>query len=438
MNPIRRFLLLAVALLTSAGMAAQSNGSNSSYSRFGLGTLNDQSQGPNRAMAGVAQGMRQGDKVNMLNPASYAAIDSLTFIFDVGMGLQYGRLSGGGTSVNAFNASLEYVNAGFRMKRGLGLSIGFVPYSTIGYNFNTTTRVGSSYTSSQAITTKTTYYGNGGLHEMYIGMGWNPFAGLNIGANIGYLWGDYDHSLAQNFYEGSATSSSTNYNTQNEVWNSNLRTYKLDIGVQYPIQLNKENRLTLGATTSIGHNIKSKVTLKRYTSQGDTLQSTETKAFDMPYTISAGASWQHKERLTLAADYSLERWAGCKVPVSQVNTNNIRIATDQYLNRHRMAVGAEYIRDPLGRKYRQRIYYRVGASYSTPYVKVNGHDGPKEYGLTAGVALPLSIRGKSLVNASLEWKHRAMGSSGQISENYLMLHLGVTFNEAWFMKLKFQ
>ena len=437
MNQIKRLLCLAAILPVAFWTMAQSNGSNSSYSRFGLGTLNEQSQGFNRAMAGVAQGVQGGEKVNMLNPASYAAIDSLTFLFDVGMGMQMGRIANGSSSMKVFNASLEYVNAGLRLRRGLGLSFGFVPYSTIGYNFNTTTRVGSSYTSSQPITTTTTYYGNGGLHELYLGMGWTPVANLSIGANIGYVWGVYDHSLAQVFYEG-GTSNST-YNSQNEVWNGELKTYKLDIGVQYPIQLNKQHRLTLGATASIGHTIKSKVELMRYTSQGDTIKNEAKSAFELPYTVSVGGVWNYKQNWTVAADYAFERWNGCKTPLSQATptANHIVIATDQYLNRHQISAGMEYVHDRLSKRYGQRIYYRLGTSYASPYVKVNGVDGPKEYSITAGVGLPLTTRSKSLVNVSAEWLRRAPGASNMITENYFMLHLGVTFNEEWFMKWKF-
>ncbi|MBO4612686.1 MAG: hypothetical protein J5671_05895 [Bacteroidaceae bacterium] len=438
MIQIKRFACLAATLLTSVMLVAQTNGSNSSYSRFGLGTSNNQSQGFNRAMGGVAQGMRDGGQVNFLNPASYAVIDSLTFLFDVGMGMQQGHMKSNGTSLNAFNASLEYVNAGFRMKKGLGMSIGFMPYTTIGYNFDTTKQVGSSYTSSKSISTETNYYGNGGLHEIYMGVGWNPIADLNIGANIGYLWGAYTHTLDQQFYEGGKTSS--NYNTQNEVWDSDIKTYKIDFGVQYPIKLNKKNSLTLGASASIGHNIGSEVKMLRFTSKGDTLTSKATDAFELPYVFSGGASWRHGDKLTIAADYTQERWSGCKVPISYstATSSSIQIVTNQYLNRHRFALGAEYIINPMGRKYGQLIRYRLGASYATPNIKVNGEDGPTEYGITAGVALPLTTRSKSLINVTAEWMRRSPSTKGQITENYLMLHLGITFNEAWFMKWKFQ
>ncbi|MBQ8968300.1 MAG: hypothetical protein IJ064_01000 [Bacteroidaceae bacterium] len=438
MMHIRRLLGLLAALLAVAVAVAQSNGSNSSYSRFGLGLLTDRSQGLNLGMAGVAQGLRSPMHANTQNPASYSAIDSLTFIFDAGMSLQRGHMASGGKGVNAFNASLDYVTAGMRLSRGLGLSFGFIPYSSIGYNFDVTGQVGSSYTSTQAITTRTTYYGNGGLHELYMGVGWRPVADLSIGANIGYLWGEYDHSLAQRFYEGGTVSS--NYSALNEVWGGDLRTYKLDIGVQYPVRLNQKNQLGLGATMSLGHTIGSNISLMRYTSKGDTITRQKSKAFDIPHTIAVGASWQHDERLTLAADYTLEHWSGCRVPVSQTTptTTDIFIATNQYSNKHRVALGADYIHKTQGRKYAERIHYRIGASYTTPYVKVNGANGPYEYALTAGATLPLNTGSRSVINVAVEWKRRVPNVSQQISENYLMLHMGITFNETWFMKWKFQ
>ena len=77
--------LLAVALFFSAlSLQAQTNGSNSPYSRYGFGLLSDRAQGFNKGMAGLAYGMQNGQELNVKNPASYAHIDSLSFLFDVG------------------------------------------------------------------------------------------------------------------------------------------------------------------------------------------------------------------------------------------------------------------------------------------------------------------------------------------------------------------
>jgi hypothetical protein len=65
-------------------VAAQS-GTNSPYSQYGFGELTEQSTGFNRGMNGVGIGYREHNQVNFLNPASYSAVDSMSFIFDVGI-----------------------------------------------------------------------------------------------------------------------------------------------------------------------------------------------------------------------------------------------------------------------------------------------------------------------------------------------------------------
>ena len=199
-------MLLAMATLYAP---AQTNGSNSPYSRFGLGSLKDQSQGFNKAMSGVALGFRDGNRINMQNPASYSAIDSLSFIFDVGLTLQNVNFKSGGNSINAHNTTLDYINAGFRLCPGLGFSFGFIPFSSIGYDFSESKYLGDHFNSGSTMTYTNSYTGDGGLHEVYVGLGWKPFANFSVGANFGYVWGNYAQNITQTFYEdGTATSAS--------------------------------------------------------------------------------------------------------------------------------------------------------------------------------------------------------------------------------------
>ena len=100
------------------------------------------------------------------------------------------------------------------------------------------------------------------------------------------------------------------------------------------------------------------------------------------------------------------------------------------------------------RPFKQRINYRVGAFYSTPYLNVNGQDGPKEFGLTAGVGIPITngwanmnyrnIYCPTYVNVGVQWTHRSASATGFIRENIMMVNVGLTFNERWFMKRKFK
>ena len=56
------------------------NGSNSSYSRFGLGTLAEQSQTFNRGMGGVAYGLRNGSRINMQNQPGGATMPGMKWM----------------------------------------------------------------------------------------------------------------------------------------------------------------------------------------------------------------------------------------------------------------------------------------------------------------------------------------------------------------------
>ena len=74
---------------------------NSPYSMYGYGKMTDLSFARGRAMGGVGYGFREGTEINISNPASYSAVDSMTFIFDAGMSFQNTNLNDGVNKANA-------------------------------------------------------------------------------------------------------------------------------------------------------------------------------------------------------------------------------------------------------------------------------------------------------------------------------------------------
>lgn len=437
-----KFLLTAtIALLLTASAAAQSSGSNSSYSRFGVGLVSDYSQGFNKAMGGVAQGMRGGTIANALNPASYSAIDSLSFIFDVGMSLHRTRMTQLGEKQAFNNTTFDYVSAGFRLRPRLGMSIGFQPVTNIGYSFSLDYDVLNDLYSTQLVSQTLSYAGSGGLHNAFIGVGWEPLKGFSIGANIGYLWGNVDHQAYQAFAEG-GTVNSTSYGSLLTTYTASLKSWKADIGVQYQAVLNKKSRLTLGATVGIGHTLGGTASLLRTTANGDTIYGEVDKAYEIPMTYSAGFAWEHDNKLTIAADFSFEQWEKCKTPqiVNGKGTISYVARKGAYTNRTRINIGAEYTPERYSNNYWNNIRYRFGAVYSTPYLIVNDENGPKEFGLSAGVGLPIlnKINSRSMVNVGFHWTRRVPSVSYQVTENIISISVGLTFNERWFMKWKFK
>jgi plastocyanin len=431
-------LLAAAMAAMPAGSAAQ-NTTNSPYSRYGYGVLSDRSQGFNKAMAGVAQGFRDATMVNSLNPASYSAVDSLTLLFDVGVSMQFANLKQGSLKTNAYNSSLDYINAQFRAWRNVGMSLGLLPLSSIGYSFKNKQTL-SDIDGSGEKTETTTYNGDGGLHEIYLGAGWRMFKNFSVGANVGFVWGDYSHTIQAVF-------SDNNVYQYRRAYTADIATYKIDFGAQYNTLVSKKDMLTFGATYSLGHGIDSKA---KFISQvanstgsvstGDTV--TVNNAFELPHSVSAGVMWNHNDRWKVGLDYSLELWKNTKFPQlsTQDGANTYASSTGAFNNRHRIALGAEYLPNTLGVKYRDHIRYRAGVSYGNSYVKANSQDAARDILVTAGVGLPIAniINNRSVLNVSAQWENIKPKGPGSITENYVRICIGITFNESWFQKWKFK
>ena len=409
-------------MIVSVAMAQTST--NSPYTRYGFGELSDQHFGNSKAMGGIAYGLRNGLQINAANPASYSAVDSLTFIFDAGMSLQNANFKDGATKVNAKNSSVDYIAMQFRLFKKMGMAVGFLPYSTVGYNMSrpATDKDGNTLDATE------TYTGDGGLQQVFVGLGYKFLENLSIGANFSYLYGDITRSAATVFNNSNAFSSV-------RTKKISISDYKLDLGVQYTHQLAPKHVLNFGAVYSYGHDLHSKGYYYTGTydsssnlqgEKGDTIKN----AFSLPHTFGVGVTYVYDNRLTVGLDYTLQKWADADFP-----NDFFKEETDQFSNRSKISLGAEYLPDYNGRNYFQYIRYSAGVYYSTPYAKVNGQEGSREYGVSFGLGLPL-FRSKSVLNISGQYVKVSPKVKGLLEENYLRLNIGLTFNERWFMKWK--
>lgn len=435
----KEFISILILLLAPYAVLAQ-NGVNSPYSRYGFGQLCGPGFGSSSAMGGVAYGLRDGKQINVANPASYSACDSLTFLFDAGMSLQNGNFNNGTTRMNVRNASFDYVMMQFRAFKNIGVSFGFIPFSKIGYSFGQTGQ--SIEDEYESVTSYMNYQGDGGLSQAYIGVGAKVYKGLSVGMNFSYLFGDVNHTVTNSY-------SSASVFQRGLYYNSSISSYKLDFGLQYELQLNATDQLTVGLTYNHGHNVNCDAhrtdELYRYaaSSSGSTTKVTESytvdtlkNAFQLPHGFGVGLSYRKGTRWLVAADYSMQKWSSVKYPMTEGGSFASR--TGYLSDRHRISVGAEFVPNAMSRKYLNRVKYRLGGYYATPYTKINGEDGAKEYGLSAGFGFPINNvwNGRSVVNISAQWIHVEPGVSQLLKENYLRLNIGITFNERWFMKWK--
>ena len=427
---MKKLIISSLFLGTICLSASAQSGTNSPYSQYGLGILSDQSQGFNRGMNGLGIGLRNGNQVNYLNPASYSSIDSLTMLVDMGLSLQLTNFKEKGNKVNARNANFDYVVASFRLFPKFGLAAGVVPFTNIGYNYSFTEKVGTSTT-----TTTQTYNGDGGLHQVFLGFGWNPFAGLSLGANASYLWGTYHKVLG-------VTSNSANVNNITKEYYSSISSYKIDLGLQWEQKIGKNDAFVIGATMGLRHKLgaDASVSIKNVNSQTGVSQSsadTVSNAFSIPLTIGGGMSYRHGNKWLVGVDYSLQKWGELDFPRINSNTQRYELASGLLRDRSKFTVGGEW----TPRAYDMnnlfnRIHYRVGASYATPYYNIGDVKGPSEVSVSAGFGIPIfnTWNNRSLLNISAQWTH--VSAKDMITENTFRNNVGLTFNERWFQKWK--
>lgn len=414
--------LCALLLTMVTGMAIAQNNTNSPYTRYGYGDLSDQSFGNSKAMGGIAFGLRDGAQINPLNPASYTAIDSLTFIFEGGVSLQNMNISGGGVKLNAKNSSFDYLAMQFRLHPRVAMSIGLLPFSNVGYSVSESNEA----TETSPYSTKS-LTGEGGLHQLYVGAGVKVLKNLSVGVNASYFWGDITRSLTQLYPN---TASVYSYIRQNAV---SVSDYKLDFGLQYTQEFNKKHSATIGAVYSPKHKLNNDYTVT--TQASSTVSQDWDATLEVPNTFGVGFTYNYDKRLTVGLDYSLQQWSKTKFGV---NTSDDAVREDfdetyTYCDRHKISVGAEYIPNLIGRSYLSHIKYRLGAYYTTPYYKIGGKDAAREYGVTAGFGLPVP-RSRSILSISGQFVRVSGQESTFVNENIFRVSIGLTFNERWFFK----
>lgn len=423
MTIFKRLLLIFLLAITAFSTKAES-GINSPYSRYGLGTLSNQSLGINRQMGGLGYGLRSDKYINIINPASFSQADTLTMLFEAGFSLQNTSFKEGNQRIFANNAGFDYVAMQFRLCKGLGMSIGFLPYSNVGYSFSQSLSSGATEAHTG------TYSGTGGIYQPYIGIGWQPFAFLNtpalnnlsVGVTGAYIYGDIDHVITYDF---------TNSTDVSRSYNISIRNYKVDFGLQYKVQLGKKNSVTLGGTYSLGHSLAAKVTKTESTSGAtNTDERKNDKGFYMPNTYGGGFVYNYNDQWKFGADYTYEEWSSSTF-IKGEGTG---------INRSKISVGIEYTPTEISNNIFKMISYRGGVRYAQPYTTIKDNFCCDEYGVSAGISLPFMNRNNKYSHASLhisgEYTHLKPKAAGMIAENSIRLNVGITFNETWFMKMK--
>ena len=414
MKILKYLFTVAIALACYLGAMAQAN-TTSPYSMFGYGILNDYATSSQRAMGGVGYAMNGGRQINVMNPASYAAIDSLTFLWDAGIDVSMLKATESGRSAESTGGGIDYLTMQFPITKKMGASIGLLPYSSVGYEFASEIPGGSEARA-----------GGGGLNLLYAGVAYNLFGGLSLGANFGYLFGTNIYDA----YVYSATGTSL-YERIIQV-----RSWDVKIGALYSFNINKKNKASIGVTFTPEKSLQGNTWGAYYDMTND--EKADTIGFMKlngnnytPMSFGVGLSYEFDKKIYAEVDFTYQNWKDAKfAKVEGFDNNDGNLTFD---NRWKAAVGLQYTPQQRG-SFLRRVNYRVGAYYNHDYINVRGNN-VREYGVTCGLGLP-APGGKTVINIGFEYKHRATTPVKYITENYFNITLGVNFNQMWFWQNK--
>lgn len=408
----RLIITLALCFGALIPLSAQT-GSVSPYSRYGYGLLRDNATAAQRSMGYVGYAMNSGRQINVMNPASYAAIDSLTFLFDMGVDFSIINSSEGSLKENNYGGGLDYITMQIPLTKWMGASFGILPFSSVGYSFGNSIDNGS-----------VSRQGQGGLSQLYLGLGFNPFRNFYIGANIAYLWGSTSNAL----YTTTITGSTSIFERSMSV-----RDWRADFGVQYRLNLNPENRVTLGVvyspkkdlhgdTYGIYYDISASSVVPDTVNAGDHRLKGR---YSLPETWGAGINWEFRRNLMVEADFTYQPWSKAKFGSIE------HFEDTRYSDRWKVGAGMQFIPSQRG-SYFKRMMYRLGGYYNRDYIMI-GNNKVNDYGITAGFGFPVPGF-KSIVSLGFEYHHRQANPNPLIKENYFNITLGINFNEMWFQK----
>jgi hypothetical protein len=440
----KRFFLLIVFLTMTVVIFAQQVGSNSPYSRYGYGLLSNPVLGASETMGGISYGLRRSQQVNPGNPASYSELDSLTFIFDLGVSGHLARLNDNVNKRDFYNGNLDYIAMQFPLMRNVGASVGLLPYSKMGYNFGGA----RSLPNIQYIET---YRGTGGLTQIYGGIAWEPVKNISVGANLSYLFGNFSRSSVVTPVSTSALIGETKYTYA-------FRELKYDVGLQFTYPIGKTRSVTIGAVYTPQLNARADVNPTEMLYTGDPYEnpwlspsqilktdSIQGASFQLPHTFGAGFTYS-TGNLLIGLDGTYQLWKNLDYPavLDDLTPEN------RFNNAYRLNAGMEYVVDPLSQNFFQRIRFRGGLSFANSYANFSvtrpdsgeseGLGSFREYGVNIGVGLPFHdyMSGRvSMLNIGLGYSRQQPDHDFMISQDMFKISLNMNINEFWFFKRQF-
>lgn len=440
----KKQIALALALAMALTASAQ-DGINAPFSQYGFGLGHLPYNMPAAAAIGGAVITQSGNNiVNPFNPASYAAVEKESFVFDMGFGFDMVGLKDPSTTYRDGDGSLAYIAVAFPLTKWWKTSLSIMPMSDMNYS---STRI-DSLPDVQGGAVRTIYTGNGGVNRLVWGHAFNVVPQrLSVGFNLNYYNGYLNRDMRYLFTAPDSVEQYANVIRQKITF---IKNFALDFGLQYQQPLGKDYRLDLGLTLATPRpmQVTDNAMVRTFSVLQGTLFYHDTifpgsgdstaylSTMTMPTQLGLGLALQRNDHWRVALDAVYAPWSGVKYEDAHELFGAATVAYDDNLRTH---LGFQLLGDPNDSKYARRITYSAGLHYECGKLRLQVPGSSdvhclNEWGLGLGASLPMR-KGRSLLTLSAAYS--SMGSADLLRHNCFSLGLSVSSAESWFVKKKY-
>ena len=418
-----------LALLLSAGaLHAQTDGTYigfSPYSVFGVGQLHQVGTAWNRSMGGVGIAARSNRYINVLNPASMTARDSLSFMADFGLNGRISLFSEGSKRALSTTFNIDDFVISFPLWRHTAMMVGITPLSDVGYN------ISYSEVDADAGYRKFSTAGNGGMYQVFGAFAATFWNRLSVGVQANYSFGNINKKAAIVYDDSSFRNMASGDSLQ-------VNNFTAKLGVQYEQPLSGSNILTFGATYKFSTRLNGYTTHYEERGNYDRRRSSSTLKDSKLYMgdeLGAGISYRSGDRFLVELDYTRTNWSHSRL--DQVkgfsNVGDVVFAPSAGQS---VRVGGAFTpnRNDI-RYFLRRCTYRAGAYFDQSYYTVDGAH-VNAVGLTLGLTLPV-FRWYNGLTLGLDFGRRGLATS-QVKETYFGFNIGFNIFDIWFQKRPYE
>lgn len=419
-----RHTISCFLIFLGIGTVALGQATRTPFSAFGIGEPYGSALINAQGAAGLGISNPSFWYINNQNPALLVFNRFTTF--HAGLVLDRRTATNGALSEQNVNGNLNYLVLGVPIRPGkISSSVGLMPYTYRNFAL--------AYDAVVEGTT-TTYTireeGSGGIAQLYWANGFSISRDFSVGIRANYLFSSLENRYTNEVQVAQAVPFAPQV-AERQYFSD----FSFQLGASYRMDsiFRSRNRLNIGLVYGLKSNINTQFfkTFRRTLAgtsavQVDTLVNNQRGITTIPASLQGGISFGRTEKWVIGTDFHYSDYGRFR---------NFFGSSEGGQVNWRWILGGEFTPDPASlSNYLKRITYRTGVSVEQyPYLISN--NVLRDFGINFGLSLPVSRI--STLDLALRVGRRGAIQSTTIEETYLKVYFGVTFNDQWFIKRRF-